>query len=113
MSFLINFLGIVLNKVFGGKSKNTESDSDNRNTYEFKNTNNAMADARASVIWICVIVVAIYWVPQYVFADFMWIKACLAHNALVPFPVDDKKLFDLLYSILGLGVVGAIHKLIK
>lgn len=111
MSFLINFLGIILNKLFGGKSSNTESN--NSNTYEFKNTNNAMADARASVIYICVGVVAVYWIPQYLFADYMWIKMCLAHNTMVPFPLDDKKLFDLLYSVLGLGVAGAIHKLIK
>jgi len=113
MNFILNILNMLSNTLFG-KFGNTKTNSNN-NTYkiETSNKNNAMNDARASVIWVCVVVVAIYWIPQYLFADFMWIKACLAHNAIVPFPLNDKKLFDLLYSILGLGVVGAIHKFIS
>ncbi len=112
MNFILNILNMLLNKIFG-KFGNTKTNSNNTYKIETSNKNNAMNDARASVIWICVVVVAIYWIPQYLFADFMWIKMCLHHNAIVPFPLKDKKLFDLLYSMLGLGVVGAFHKFLN
>lgn len=111
MKFILNILSTVLSRIFFKSNKN--SSDDNKNIEISTQDNTALSEARASVIWVCVVCVAIYWVVQYVVADIFWIKACIAHNSIVKFPLDDKKLFDLLYSVLGIGVAGAIHKFIK
>lgn len=110
MNFILNILNVLLSKIFGGIKTNS-----NDNTYKIEtcNKNNAMNDARASVIWACLIVLLICWIPQYLFADIIWIKACLHHKGVVPFPLSDKKLLDLIYSMCGLGIAGAIHKFVN
>lgn len=69
-----------------------------------------VAGARAALIWICAISLALYWLPQYSLGAYFWIKICLIKQAMLPFPLDATKLFELIGSLLGLGV---IHKITK
>lgn len=116
MNFILNILNVLLSKIFGKQGEKTETSKSNVTVTRTENTN-ALTDARAAVVWVCAICLAVFWIVQYLFADYMWIKACLHHNAIVPFPLDDQKLLDLLYSVLGLGVISAgthiIQKLFK
>jgi len=69
-----------------------------------------VAGARAALIWICVICLAFCWIPQYGAAGYFWIKGCMLHHALIPFPLNIDKLFEMITSLLGLGM---IHKYTK
>ncbi len=109
MNFILKLLSPLIGKLFGSKQK-TEN---NENVNVLTQNNTAISDARASVIFLCVICLAISWIIQYVVADFFWIRGCIAHNGLVPFPLKDEKLFHLIYAMVGLGGVGFVHKLIK
>ena len=116
MNFILNALGTIFNKLFGNRSEKTENSQQNTNVTRIENTN-ALAYAHAAAIWLCVICLAIPWIVQYLFADYMWIMDCLAHHAIVKFPLDDQKLLNLLYSVLGLSAIGVgahtVHKLFK
>ena len=113
MGFILNALGTIFGRLFGRQTSETH---DNVNVNRTENTN-ALAYAHAAAIWLCVICLAIPWIVQYLFADYMWIMDCLAHHAIVKFPLDDQKLLNLLYAVLGLSAIGAgahvIHRLFK
>lgn len=69
-----------------------------------------VSGARAALIWICAISLALYWLPQYSFGAYFWVKMCIIKQTMLPFPLDATKLFELIGSLLGLGV---IHKITK
>jgi hypothetical protein len=138
MNFIFTLIGTILGKLFGNsvaepvknikglvnslvltaaeraKYQNT-LDKINAETckIEAAHPNNLIAGARAAIIWICAIVLAIYWVPQYGLATFFWVKGSIAHGALLNYPLDATKLFEMIASLLGLGGLGLLHKLIK
>ena len=77
---------------------------------EAANPNKFVSGARAALIWICAICLAFYWIPQYGIGSFFWVKGCILHHALISFPLNVDKLFEMITSLLGLGV---IHKFTK
>jgi hypothetical protein len=80
---------------------------------EASHPNNLISGARAAIIWICAIVLAIYWVPQYGVATYFWIKGCIIHGGLINYPLSAEKLFEMIASLLGLGTLGFLHKIFK
>jgi len=138
MGFILNILGVVFSKLFGNsvsepvkniqglvesmvltraeqdKYQNT-LDKINAETCKIEAThpNNLIAGARAAIIWICAIALAIYWIPQYGLATFFWVKGSIMHGALLAYPLDATKLFEMIASLLGLGSLGLLHKLFK
>ena len=131
----MSFIGNLLGKVFGtsiaepinaakGLIKSlyltTAEKAEQRNTLnqlqaevckiEAAHTSWFVAGARAALIWVCVICLALYWIPQYGVGGYFWIKGFFFHHAYIPFPLNADKLFEMITSLLGLGV---IHKLTK
>jgi hypothetical protein len=114
MNFILNILGTILSRIFNGSRQKTDNNNKNNENIDISTQNNtAIADATAAIIWICAICLGVFWIVQYIFADYMWIKDCLAHNKMMPFPLDTQKLFEMIYSFLGVGVANAAHKIIR
>lgn len=108
MNFLINILSTFFSK-FISKSNNQINNLDTNINVNRQENTNAVAEATAAILWVCAFFLAI----QYGVATYFWIKSCIAHNAIVDFPFSSKKIFEMIYSLLGLGAIGAVHKLIK
>ena len=51
----------------------------------------------------------LYYVPQLVVANYLWITDCLIHNEVMPFPFDPTDMTQLVYLMFGFGG----HHLIK
>lgn len=112
MNFILNFIGTILSKLFNGNESKTENSEENINVSRTENTN-AIADVTAAILWICTIALAIFWILQYSLAGYFFVKDSLAQGHLASFQVDTKKLFDMIYSLLGLGAVGIVHKIAR
>jgi len=112
MNFILNFIGTILNKLFTRDGRNVENSNENINVSRTENTN-AIADATAALIWICAGALAIFWILQYSLAGYFLVKDSLAQGHLVAFQVDTKKLFDMIASLLGIGVVKIAHKIAR
>lgn len=109
MNFLLNILSNVFNRFIstpGSKSKDANNTDTNAKISRVENTS-------AIIMLVCAISLAFYWIPQYIVADVFWIKQCIAQNQLVAFPIKADELFEMIYSLLGLGTLGFIHKLVR
>jgi len=65
---------------------------------------------RPFIGWTCGICLACFFIPQFILAAFIWVKLCLAKNALLPYPIDGRQLFDIVISLLGLGALRTAEK---
>jgi hypothetical protein len=112
MNFILNFIGTILGKLFNGNGSKTENSEENINVSRTENTN-IIADATAVIICVCAIALAIFWILQYGLAGYFLVKDSLSQGHVVSFQVDTKKLFDMIYSLLGLGAVGIVHRIAR
>lgn len=69
-----------------------------------------VSGARPSIIWICAVCISLYWIPQFLIADYLWLIQCLQQNKLLPFPINASDLMQLVYLILGLGGYRSLEK---
>ena len=65
---------------------------------------------RPYVGWVCGICVALYYIPQFILADYLWVTMCLDRNAILPFPIDPDSLMQLLWLMLGFGAYRTAEK---
>lgn len=80
------------------------------NKLEAQSRSNFVSGARPAIMWICAICIALYYIPQFVIADYLWLVQCLSQNKLLPFPIDARDLMGLTYNILGLGLYRTLEK---
>ena len=81
------------------------------NLAEATNPNVFVSGWRPAIGWVCAISLGMFFIPQYGVASFLWVKACLAAHALVPFPTTAEGLFQLVLALLGMGVLRTTEKL--
>jgi hypothetical protein len=111
MNFLIGLIGTILGKLFGRRA--SSSGSEKTHKVENLTPNEALMDARAAIIWVCAIVLGMYWISLYGIAIFFFIKTSIAEGKMVQFPLDTGDLFKMIGSLLGLGTLESLRKLIK
>lgn len=70
-----------------------------------------VAGWRPFIGWLCGICLGLYFIPQYLFGTFLWVKMCLAQNALLPYPIHARELMSLIIPLLGLGLYRTVEKL--
>lgn len=80
------------------------------NKLEAQSRSNFVAGARPAIMWICAVCIALYYIPQFIIADYLWLSQSLSQNKLLPFPIDASDLMNLTYLILGLGGYRSIEK---
>jgi len=71
-----------------------------------------VAGWRPFIGWVCGVSLASYFIPQYLLAAILWVRACWAAQALVPYPIPEPAgLITLLTGMLGLGVLRTVEKM--
>lgn len=55
--------------------------------------------------------IGLFYIPQLILANYLWYNACLKLDALVPFPMSDKALMELVYVLLGFAGYRTFEKL--
>ncbi len=69
-----------------------------------------IAGGRPAIIWICAASLAIYYIPQFSVATYMWTKFSFAAGAIQPYPIDSGQLMQLVWAVLGLGAYRTVDK---
>lgn len=60
--------------------------------------------------WTAGFCFALYWVPQLLVANYIWVSSCLQQHAIIGFPINPQDLFHLLYLLFGAGAMNFAHK---
>lgn len=60
--------------------------------------------------WIGGVCIALYYIPQFLLADYLWFNECLSKSTLTPFPVDPSGLMQIVYLLLGFGAYRSVEK---
>ncbi len=71
-----------------------------------------ISGGRPFIIWVAGAALAIFYLPQFSLATYMWVKFSLAANAIQPYPISSTSLMELVYSLLGLGAYRSVDKAI-
>lgn len=53
--------------------------------------------------WTSGACVALYYVPQLIVANFIWIDNCLQAHKVIPFPIQSDDILNLVYLLFGFG----------
>ena len=71
-----------------------------------------VAGWRPFIGWVCGVSLASYFIPQYILAAVLWVRACWAAQVLLPYPIPEPVgLMTLLTGMLGLGVLRTVEKM--
>ena len=65
---------------------------------------------RPAIGWVCAMSLAVFFIPQYSTATYLWVKACLAVGSIVPYPVDAEGLMELVFGMLGIAALRTYEK---
>lgn len=68
---------------------------------------------RPAIGWIAAIALFLFYVPQYIMGTYLWTVACLSEHTIVRYPIDDTGLNQLIFALLGLGVMRTAEKFTK
>jgi hypothetical protein len=69
-----------------------------------------VAGWRPFIGWVCGISLAVYYIPQYLLASYLWVTMCLNAGHLVAYPVSPAGLLELVLALLGLGMLRTAEK---
>lgn len=69
-----------------------------------------LAGWRPFIGWVGGFALFMYFIPQFISANFFWIKTMLDAKELVPFPVSPDGILELVIGILGLGAMRSFEK---
>jgi hypothetical protein len=53
--------------------------------------------------WTAGFLILLYWGPQLVFANMLWIRVCLERQVIMPFPIAPDEIMNLIYLVFGFG----------
>jgi hypothetical protein len=60
--------------------------------------------------WTSGACVALYYVPQLITINYIWINNCLYENAVLPFPMQPDDILNLVYLLFGFGTYHIVKK---
>ncbi len=67
---------------------------------------------RPGIGWVCALSLFFFYVPQYVLASYIWIRLIVANDwQIVPYPVDDSGVMELVLAMLGMATLRGVEKL--
>jgi len=71
-----------------------------------------VAGWRPGIGWVCALSLFFFYVPQYVMASYIWIRLIVANDwQIVPYPVDDSGVMELVLAMLGMATLRGVEKL--
>ncbi len=70
-----------------------------------------VAGARPAILWVCAISLFFFFVPQYMLAAVLWVKASWVAQTIQPYPVSAEGLLELTGALLGLAGLRTIEKI--
>lgn len=84
------------------------------NKLEAQHRSRFVAGWRPFIGWVCGVSLAVYYIPQFSMASFLWVKICIADNRLQPYPVTEVRgLLELVLALLGMATIRTVEKLKK
>jgi len=83
------------------------------NKLSLQNASLFISGWRSWIGWLSGSCVGLYYIPQFIIADYLWLKMCLAENKLLDFPLDPSGLMNLIYLLLGFGAYRTIDYHLK
>lgn len=63
---------------------------------------------RPMIGWTAGFCFALYWVPQLILADYVWLTMCIAKQTILPFPVKSDDITQIIYLMLGFGTIKTV-----
>jgi hypothetical protein len=70
-----------------------------------------VAGWRPAIGWVAAVGLFFFYVPQYVMASWLWVKAVNEAGQLVPYPTSADGLLELVLALLGMGALRTVEKL--
>lgn len=70
-----------------------------------------VAGWRPFIGWVCGVGLAVYFIPQYVMASYVWVTLVMSTGELQPYPVSADGLFELVLAMLGMGALRTVEKM--
>lgn len=58
---------------------------------------------RPFIGWVGGVCIALYFVPQFSFAAYLWISMCTTKQEILPYPIKADQLMELVWLLLGFG----------
>lgn len=60
--------------------------------------------------WILGISLACFYIPKYLFGNFLWIYFCIKSKSFQPYPLSSDSLIELITGILGFSGIKTVEK---
>ena len=71
-----------------------------------------VAGWRPGIGWVCALLLFFFYVPQYIIASVVWVKLIMENDwNIVPYPVDDQGVMELVLAMLGMATLRGVEKL--
>ena len=71
-----------------------------------------VAGWRPGIGWVCALSLFFFYVPQYVIASYVWVRMIIENDwGIVPYPVDDAGVMELVLAMLGMATLRGVEKL--
>ena len=90
-----------------------QADADQRETNKIEAASSSVfvAGWRPGIGWVCVVSLALYYIPRFALGTGFWCWACIKAGALVPLPeMGVAEVIGLVMSLLGLGGLRTLEK---
>lgn len=68
---------------------------------------------RPFIGWVGGICIALYFMPQFSIAAYLWITMCIGKSTILPYPIDAHQLMELVWLLLGFGAYHVADKKIN
>jgi len=73
-----------------------------------------VAGWRPFIGWVCGISLAVFYIPQFAIASYLWANMCVSAGEILPYPeVHSESLFELVLGMLGMAVLRTAEKAIN
>ena len=70
-----------------------------------------VAGWRPMIGWVCGVSLALFYIPQFAMATYLWSKIVLKGGVLVPYPVTADGVMELVLALLGMAAIRTTEKL--
>lgn len=70
-----------------------------------------VAGWRPAIGWVAGISLALFYIPQYAAASYLWVYTVLTTGKLVPYPTSAEGLMQLVLAMLGMGALRTFEKM--
>ena len=84
-----------------------------QNKVEAQHSSKYVAGWRPYIGYIAGTCIGLFYIPQLILANYLWYNECIRLQAMVPFPMSDKSLMELVYVLLGFGAYRTAEKIMR